>query len=241
MYMELPKKTSIHLWISLGTTCLPLPLLPEFSLQGPPLPTSLTSTTCHGLCCLQQHLPPDLPPRVTFLPLTWTLPSRPLPSKVQLVHLGHHQRCQSRQGHDSSQSPVNRKENSHFLCITFRRGSPTAWVLGLDYYKVYWNTCLHTQLLFFKEWTNATRVAGTEDSIRDTTLHVLDTTPWVWLPGHISLLIPYSKFSLQESAFSPHFSHIPYHLPCKYVHIWIPCKIGFWEQLTPPMLISCYK
>lgn len=140
------------------------------------------------------------------------------------------------------------------------RGLFLSWVPRTSHYpKVYCNTSPFTYpapIFQKKTKTNATRAAGWEDAMCSTNFTVfqerlfhseLQADPVVgsgWL-GHIYLFIPCNDFFLEEPALSTPCPHIPHYLttPNMSTHIWIPWKIPFRQQVTPPppCYFSCCK
>lgn len=156
----------------------------------------------------------------------------------------------------ASQSPINQKGKHSLLLCTFIWGGPTARFLGPWVITRFIATAvsLHTQLLSFKEWTNAIGQQGWEEFIprhhAACSRNVCATlnggqTLSLGLTGQDIVIFLFYK--VYYPLRSPFFSL----LPCistinspldKSTHIWIMWKIWFRQQVPPPhMLISCCK
>lgn len=135
--------TYVHLWISLGTL-ISLPLLPLFRLQGPLLPSALTSAIPY---CLQLQSPASQ----SHIPAFDLGPfQRPLPGQVSANAPDHHRAIsQPRTMTASVSCKLGRKTVIPSMSPSDRRGwgagcshSTVPWLL--DCSEVYCNTCQFT-------------------------------------------------------------------------------------------------
>ena len=207
------------------------------STSEPRCPLPRPQPPCLSPCHVQLHLPAHLPPRVTFLPVTWILSNRPLPGQGS-AHSGGPQQCyQSPQDHDCFTVSCKLERKTFTSSMSPSDGGPTAWLLSLGL----------LQGLLQHLFTHPTPVLQGMDRChqggRDRRTPYRDIYPMLncrqtlllGLPGQaIFVFLLHIVNSPLRSLVFPSSPHSPCHLPSKYVHVSIPGKIRFRQQLTPP-------